>query len=127
MDYLLGHFAPLRATRGFGRLLLTAILSAPSIALVLADQLISASHALEMTLFNALLASSSGPISDEVYRAITGAESTVTLLQRAMVVALVVAAGVGAVGIFKIWQPPRTRSEAARPRRTRGGGGPVSG
>lgn len=101
MDY------PLSARRGFGRLLLTALLSAPSVALVLADRLVSATNELEMTLFNALLASSPGPIADEIYRAIAGAESTVRLLQRALAVALVVAVGGGAVGIFKIWHAPR--------------------
>lgn len=125
MDYLIGHFVPLGARRGFGRLLLTALLSAPSVALVLADQLISASHELEMTLFNALLASSSGQIADEVYRAIAGAESTVRLLQRALVVALVVAAGAGAVGIFKIWRAPRKRAGAERRGQAQGGGGSI--
>jgi hypothetical protein len=47
-----------RAKRGLGRLLLTALMSAPSVALVLADQLVSATHELELVLFNTLLARS---------------------------------------------------------------------
>lgn len=117
---------PLRARRGFGRLLLTATLTAPSVALVLVDRLVSATDELEMMLFNALLASSTGPIADEIYRAISGAESTIRLLQRALVVALMVGAGLGAVAIYKIWRAPQKCVDAARPKRPLGAGGPVS-
>ncbi|MBP0656733.1 hypothetical protein J8J20_22930, partial [Mycobacterium tuberculosis] len=82
-------------------------MSAPSVALVLADQLVSATHELEMVLFNTLLASQPGPIAEEVYRAIAGAESTIRVLQRSMFAALVVATGLGAVGVFQVWRGPR--------------------
>ena len=103
-----------RAKRGLGRLLLTALMSAPSVALVLADQLVSATHELELVLFNTLLASTPGPIAEEVYRAIAGAESTIRVLQRSMFAALVVATGLGAVGVFQVWRGPRKRAEEPR-------------
>lgn len=115
----------LRARQGIGRVLLTAFLSAPSVALVLADQLVSASHDLEMILFNALLVSTPGPIADEVYRAIAGAESTIRVLQRALFAALVVATGLGAVTIFRVWRTPRKRAEEVCSGDSLGGGEPV--
>lgn len=101
----------LRAQGGLGRLLLTALMLSPSVALVLADQLVSATHELELMLFNTLLASTPGPITEEVYRAIAGAESTILVVQRAMFAALGVATGLGAVGVFQVWRRPRKRAE----------------
>ncbi|MGC8213102.1 hypothetical protein [Ralstonia pseudosolanacearum] len=115
----------LRARRGIGRLLLTVLMAAPSVSLVLADQLVSATHNLEMILFNALLVSTPGPIAEEVYRAIAGAESTIHVLQRALFVALVVATGLGAVGIFRVWRTPRKRAEKAHRGESLSGGEPV--
>ncbi|MDO3615363.1 hypothetical protein Q3O97_05855 [Ralstonia pseudosolanacearum] len=115
----------LRARRGIGRLLLTALMAAPSVSLVLADQLVSATHNLEMILFNALLVSTPGPIAEEVYRAIAGAESTIRVLQRALFVALFVATGLGAVGIFRVWRTPRKRAEEAHRGESLSGGEPV--
>ncbi len=114
----------LRAKQGLGRLLLTALMSAPSVALVLADQLVSATHELELMLFNSLLASTPGPLAEEVYRAIAGAESTIRVLQRAMFAALVVAAGMGAVGVFQVWRGPRKRAEEPHCAQAQGDGGP---
>ncbi|MDC6238330.1 hypothetical protein [Ralstonia solanacearum] len=92
-------------------MLLTALMLTPSVALVLADQLVSATHELELMLFNTLLASTPGPIAEEVYRAIASAESTILVLQRAMFAVLVVATGLGAVGVFQVWRRPRKRAE----------------